>query len=314
MKILTIHGGNFEINSILNKTLRKVYNKLEGKGIELDNILLKSDQVKIYNKNEDSSFIKQTMKKIENSEGLIILTPLDNLGISTIMKMFLDYFNDSKYENHLEGKYVYIIVQSKNEVYVSLLKDFFKKKGSIELDVININNESELMDKKLENSLEIFKGLHTKKKNFSLFKNNNIDELTQIFEKKLEEEKDKEEKEKNETDNDNEIETKSKEVEVEYKSGLEEKTAHAVKKLKEEIGANIQVDIKNSFSGYIIGKGEHIRYKSGKLMDPDITIIASEKEWNNILDGKIVIKKAFMTGKIKVKGNFMLLSKLSEIA
>ena len=70
---------------------------------------------------------------------------------------------------------------------------------------------------------------------------------------------------------------------------------------------------KESFDGYIvIDKGE-CSYFDGIKEDADITMIMEEDIWVDILRGKISAQKAFMTGQLKVRGNFVLLNRLDQL-
>lgn len=68
-----------------------------------------------------------------------------------------------------------------------------------------------------------------------------------------------------------------------------------------------------SFQGYIVIDGSECHYNDGKADNPDITIIADEDVWDNVLQGKTTAQKAFMVGQLKVRGNFVLLTKFESL-
>jgi putative sterol carrier protein len=67
------------------------------------------------------------------------------------------------------------------------------------------------------------------------------------------------------------------------------------------------------FNGYLVIKNQDNEYYDGVYDTPDITILADSRTWHGILKGKHTAQKAFMTGQLKVRGNFMLLNRFDQI-
>lgn len=50
----------------------------------------------------------------------------------------------------------------------------------------------------------------------------------------------------------------------------------------------------------------------GGVEKPDVTFIASDKDWVAIATGKLEAMRAFMTGKLKITGDMSLATKMSQ--
>ena len=51
----------------------------------------------------------------------------------------------------------------------------------------------------------------------------------------------------------------------------------------------------------------------GGVEKPDITITVGDKEWISIVEGKLATRNAFMSGKLKVSGDMMLVMRLQQL-
>lgn len=68
-----------------------------------------------------------------------------------------------------------------------------------------------------------------------------------------------------------------------------------------------------NFESYItINEGE-CTYFDGVNEQADIVMVMNEDIWLDILKGKLSAQKGFMTGQLKVRGNFMILNKLDQL-
>lgn len=81
------------------------------------------------------------------------------------------------------------------------------------------------------------------------------------------------------------------------------------------IEAVIQINIRGDekFEGYIVIKNGECSYHDGVHTEPDVTVFAQSNIWLDILDGKYTTQKAFMIGQLKVRGNFVLLTKFDQL-
>lgn len=85
--------------------------------------------------------------------------------------------------------------------------------------------------------------------------------------------------------------------------------------LSNGIKMNIALTVtgEENFDVAIVINGTECMIQDGQVDKADTTIIASSNIWNEVLSGSVSIQKAFMTGQIKVKGNFILLSKFDQL-
>jgi len=79
--------------------------------------------------------------------------------------------------------------------------------------------------------------------------------------------------------------------------------------------ATIQLNISGAdgFDGYLRIVDSECDYFDGIAENPEITIISDVMTWNDVLKGKHTAQKAFMIGGLKVRGNFVLLTKFDTL-
>ncbi len=79
--------------------------------------------------------------------------------------------------------------------------------------------------------------------------------------------------------------------------------------------AVIQLIISGSekFDGFIQINNAECQFFDGISDAPDITILADCSVWSEVLTGKCTAQKAFMIGQLKVRGNFVILTKLDQL-
>ena len=60
-------------------------------------------------------------------------------------------------------------------------------------------------------------------------------------------------------------------------------------------------------------RGGNCEYFDGVHENPDVTVFSDCSVWLDILNGKYTIQKAFMIGQLKVRGNFVLMTKFDQL-
>jgi len=79
--------------------------------------------------------------------------------------------------------------------------------------------------------------------------------------------------------------------------------------------AVIQINISGAetFEGFLYIHSTECTYSEGAAPAPDVTIMADTDIWMDVLKGKQTAQKAFMMGGIKVRGDFVLLTKFDNL-
>ena len=79
--------------------------------------------------------------------------------------------------------------------------------------------------------------------------------------------------------------------------------------------AVIQLSIfgEEEFTGFLYIHSTECTYTEGPAPAPDIVIMADSNMWLDVLSGKFTAQKAFMVGGLKVRGDFVLLSKFDNL-
>ncbi|MDE6181977.1 MAG: SCP2 sterol-binding domain-containing protein [Eubacteriales bacterium] len=81
-------------------------------------------------------------------------------------------------------------------------------------------------------------------------------------------------------------------------------------------GINIIIQViingKENFNGYFSIRNGECSYTEGISPNPDVSVLSDANVWEEVLDGKSTLQKAFMLGRLKVKGNFVLISKFEQ--
>jgi len=81
------------------------------------------------------------------------------------------------------------------------------------------------------------------------------------------------------------------------------------------LSAVIQLQVKGeeTFAGFLTIRNTECNYSEGTSLNPDISIITDSSIWRDVCVGKYSAQKAFMIGRLKVRGNFVLLTKFDHL-
>jgi putative sterol carrier protein len=80
-----------------------------------------------------------------------------------------------------------------------------------------------------------------------------------------------------------------------------------------DVTFRLNISGEGGFEGSLIIANGQCRFADGANGEPTISIFCDVKVWNDILDGKFSAQKAFITGQLKVRGDFALLSRFEKI-
>ncbi len=75
----------------------------------------------------------------------------------------------------------------------------------------------------------------------------------------------------------------------------------------------IKITGEETFDATIQINGTECRLHDGSSSSADVTIIGTSDVWQDVLNGLVTTQKAFMTGQLKVRGNFVLLPRFDTL-
>lgn len=107
-------------------------------------------------------------------------------------------------------------------------------------------------------------------------------------------------------------------IKEEKKMSLKDMTKNLIYLFKapedDKMNSLIQINVEGDegFSLYFNIVDSKCSVFDGVNMSNDLTIYVKDENWRTILDGESSLQRAFMTGLVKVTGNFMMLSKLDN--
>jgi putative sterol carrier protein len=81
------------------------------------------------------------------------------------------------------------------------------------------------------------------------------------------------------------------------------------------VKADVQFDFtSDGGKKYVVHIAENgCTVEEGEIAAPDATLIASQATYQAVMEGQLNVATAFMTGKLKVKGNMQLMMRFQQI-
>ena len=318
MNVAIIKASNAEN---LNKIVSLCYITLENLGVSVVDIDL--------NKERD---IMQLIKKVD---GIIISTNMRMNNIPSRLQAFFELFEDENKDRLKQIPVMPIIISNEYNTldgYRIILANLMSlecietgkimnyppntKKTYIETQVKNLydyiknNNRDEVSVTKTGKKNEVIdKILNTTNKKLPEEKEDDIMELTELFSRQLSQKIGKD---------------VTSEIHREKSMFVHQITVKQMtRNLEHYFQPQLTTDMNNVYQINVIGdeeftcnftiKDQKFIYKDGEKENPDVIINVDTEIWKLILLGSISAQKAFMTGKIKAKGDFMLLAKFDKI-
>lgn len=324
MNILLLNASKSESMTKINDLCRLTLEELEGDVQEL-NIL-------------PTVLNEEILRCVKSTEGIVIITDMRMNSIPASLQNFFELFEISNTEV-IKGKVILpIIISDKYNAidgYKIILSNIIQldciesgrvfgasklvKKSYIQAQLKNLSkltklnkgeeltkeNLSSLM-KMAEENIKAKESVETKK----LSKNEeNILELAELFKQQLSK------KIGTDIQEIGKKETILNLTEVTVEQMTRNLTHYFQAQLANDMNSTYQINVtgKEEFSGFLEINKKNCEYIDGVTEKADVIVNVDSETWRSVLKGIITAQKAFMTGKIKVKGDFGLLSKFDKL-
>jgi len=295
----------------------------------------------------------EIMQGIDAADGVIFASDATFPVPNAMMLSFLDYFTDITYKNHLAGKPCLLLAISKNGVErgalesmaaaISQLGGFDVVRIALNASVASVvqNDVIELIERQTE---DFYRILRQKRKyvpsksqsandfgvptiqgeqfqakpldvtelykkhnldNISKEQNSDIEKISALFTKRIE----------NGDSDSQELKTSGFAAGRSVKQ-LTATLAHRFNPLlAKDLSVTMQLNITGAggFDGYLTITPDDCIFTEGEAPNSDIIVNADQKAWSDVLHKKTTAQKAFMMGQLKVRGNFVLLTRFDQI-
>lgn len=341
MGVVVLQSGKDE--EILQEIITKISGVLEELQVEVS--LVKLEQIPYYN-GYDTQEVQEILEQINQAVGVVIVSRVELLTISGSLCAFFEYCSNHK-GNNLFKKPLFAITASdwrgEREAAEHILH-IWDILGGAEFGKLGIytatyRNDQESIIENLERMSENFYRMikqnrtPMKSSDHLAFAKQETQQVT-AFEQKLKRENKKyQSNETVENTQERDIEDLANFFKRQLNEVEDEETELPKPKLKttrhmlaslphyfqaqfdDEFEAIIQYHLLSDqpYSGYITVVNGACSFSQGVYQGAEVELTAQEVVIKDILIKKITAQKAFMLGQLKVRGNFMLLSKIDQM-
>lgn len=333
MKILVVYGGLGLVDDPTLIAIERIKNVLNELHVEIE-------YIELYKKNHNISDI---ITNVETMDGIVLATTVEWIGIGGLMQTFLDECWQNTSGTEFKDKYLLSVVFSRNSEERDALNYLIKAwdiLGGLEgINICcNMNNSVSLetndelieaIDKKIEDYYRI---IHQKRPTLpiSRCKNRHSNVFKEVYDQTLQDSTN-DHVTKQIIDFDDYIDVQKQDIEELanlFKQKLLDDTPSSnderISKLER---AYIGTEKELNYIYKIIVRHQHnleeyiiIRIKEGQIecslgdvSQVDTTLSMDEDILGNILNGKLTVGRAFMTGQITAKGNLTLIYEFDRL-
>jgi len=347
MRVVVLQSGKED--QVLKELLKAVGEILEELQVEVKHIQL--NRIPYY-EGYDTEQIKEVLGQIDQSVGVVVASRVELLSVSGSLCTFFEYCSNHK-GNKLFQKPLFALTSSEwrgEREAAEYILHAWDILGGTEFGKLGIYTPSYSSDKEailsnVERMTEDFYRM-IKQERIPMKSSDNLGFSKQQsgpindFEQKLNIENEKYSDSRNDTKSDVKS-TQEKDIEdlanlfkkqlVQVKDDEQgiipepqlKTTRHMLSSLPHYFQGQYDGDFESTiqyhvtsdepYSGYVVIKNGDCEFKEGVWPGAEVELTAQEEVLTEILTKKITAQKAFMLGQLKVRGNFMLLSKIDQM-
>jgi len=323
----------------LNAAFKTVCDTLVELGEEIAAINLAETALPYYNGQADAAC--DIMEAVKGCDGLVFACSAVFHAPSALMHTFLEYFQNSRYQNLLKQKKCLLLTISKDggeRVAAEQLSRILGSLGAIDVVRISLNATADVTDDHVteltERQTEDFYRILRQNRKYilpqnnpagsdrktadieGLYKKHNLDNINKaaqddinkiaaVFARKF--------GGSDESATGGEITPRVKgETCKQLTASLPQ---YFIARQAKDFNAVIQLNISgdDGFLGHLAISERDCTFNEGDAEKSDIIVIAEAKAWTDVLKKNTTAQKAFMMGKLKVRGNFVLLTKFDQL-
>lgn len=275
----------------VSSIFKKIEQQIDKQPEKIENVPLFEKEENIFSNFKNNGYFNEPIRTEDNKQ-------IRTLAGSQVASLY-----QKEVENNVFNQQQNVDIQQKN---IQAFNNIYAQQNNFNSNASNYQRE-------------YFPNKNTKKiQEFNSFQEDDINELSKLLSQKFNEEN-KRNNDLNELLNKNISGKNYSENIVPNINSLKQKTQslyhYFQPHIAKEFNFSMQISIngKENFNGYFIIQNGECSYTEGILPNADVTIVSDAYVWEEILNGKSTLQKAFMLGRLKVKGNFVMISKFEQI-